>query len=320
MYTSDARQVMGLVSAVLGTEPLGATHLPFGHSSVSYDVALPGRSVIVRTNARPEVFAKTGHNLAILAGLGLPVPRLLAADLTKSRYHAAYLILDKIPGRDLRYELAGMTAAQMTRLAGRIVAFQRRVATLPPGAGFGWAPIGGRGPFPSWEGLIRSELRGRADRPEEDVVADLTARLERALPRFAPHFAGVRPGCFLDDVTIKNVIVQAGELQGLVDFDCVCYGTPCTWSASPRRAWSAMSDRAGRSMSRSCAAAGAWTTGTAGSSPPTRRCTPSTSCASSPPARPRSGPSGWSRLSGNGWRRWSNPYLPQRADTPALSS
>ncbi len=222
----DTRQVLELVSAVLGAEPLGAAHLPFGHSSVSYDVALPGRNVIVRTNARPEVFARTGHNLAILAGLGLPVPRLLAADLTKSRYPAAYLILDKIPGRDLRYELAGMTAAQMTRLAGWIVAFQRRVATLPPGAAFGWAPIGGRGPFPSWEGLIRSELRGRAGRPQEAAIADLTARLERALPRFAPHFAGVRPGCFLDDVTIKNVIVQAGELQGLIDFDCVCYGDP----------------------------------------------------------------------------------------------
>jgi aminoglycoside phosphotransferase (APT) family kinase protein len=221
----DARQVMGLVATALGAEPLAATHLPFGHSSVSYDVALPGRNVIVRTNARPEVFAKTGHNLAILAGLGLPVPRLLVADLTKSRYPAAYLILDKIPGRDLRYELAGMTAAQMTRLAGRIVAFQRRVATLPPGAGFGWAPIGERGPFPSWEGLIRSELRGRADLPG-DAAAELTARLERALPRFAPHFAGVRPGCFLDDVTIKNVIVQAGELRGLVDFDSVCYGDP----------------------------------------------------------------------------------------------
>ncbi len=63
----DARRVMELVSAVLGVAPLWATHLPFGAGNVSYDAALPGRSVIVRTNARPEVFAKTGHNLTILA-------------------------------------------------------------------------------------------------------------------------------------------------------------------------------------------------------------------------------------------------------------
>ena len=30
----------------------------------------------------------------------------------------------------------------------------------------------------------------------------------------------------LDDITTKNVIVSAGELQGFVDFDNVCYGDP----------------------------------------------------------------------------------------------
>jgi len=41
----------------------------------------------------------------------------------------------------------------------------------------------------------------------------------------------VPPTCFLDDITVKNVIVRSGELQGLVDFDCVCYGDPLLWLA-----------------------------------------------------------------------------------------
>ena len=39
----------------------------------------------------------------------------------------------------------------------------------------------------------------------------------------------VSPICFLDDITVKNVIVQNGALRGLVDFDCVCYGDPLYW-------------------------------------------------------------------------------------------
>lgn len=41
----------------------------------------------------------------------------------------------------------------------------------------------------------------------------------------------MRPVCFLDDITVKNVIVQNGELQVLIDFDCVCYGDPLYWLA-----------------------------------------------------------------------------------------
>lgn len=40
------------------------------------------------------------------------------------------------------------------------------------------------------------------------------------------YFDQVEPICFLDDLTIKNVIVSEGKLQGIVDFDWVCYGDP----------------------------------------------------------------------------------------------
>jgi len=36
----------------------------------------------------------------------------------------------------------------------------------------------------------------------------------------------IRPSCFLDDVTTKNVSVENGALTGVVDFDVVCHGDP----------------------------------------------------------------------------------------------
>ena len=215
--------VRDLVRDTLGEEPSAVTHQDFGHQSLTFDAALTGRRVIVRTNDDAHAYAKTAHNLATLAGLGLPVPRVLAADLTRSRVPFGWMILDKIPGRDLRDELPAMTEAQMTRLAAQIVGFQRRVMALPAGAGFGYAALGETGPFASLWDLLHEGEAATAGVTEPRLAALVQAR--------EAYFRQARPVCFLDDLTIKNVIVQGGELQGLVDFDFVCYGDPLFWLA-----------------------------------------------------------------------------------------
>jgi hypothetical protein len=40
------------------------------------------------------------------------------------------------------------------------------------------------------------------------------------------YLSEVRPVCFLDDLTTKNVMMCDGELSGVVDFDCVAFGDP----------------------------------------------------------------------------------------------
>lgn len=216
-----AEQVRALVRGALGEEAGAVTHQSFGHQSLTFDVALAGRSVIVRTNSNTEAFAATERNLATLAGLGLPVPRVLAADLTGEGLPFAWMILDKIPGQDLRYELGAMTKAQTTRLAEQIVGFQRRVMALPAGTGFGYAPLGETGPFASLWDLLHEGEAATVGVTEPRLAALVRAREE--------YFRQARPACFLDDITTKNVIVQGGELQGLVDFDLVCYGDPLFW-------------------------------------------------------------------------------------------
>jgi len=213
--------VRALVQGALGEEPVAVTHQDFGHQSVTFDVTLPSRSIIVRTNDDAKAFAATGRNLGRLAGLGLPVPRVLAADLTGECPPFGWMILEKIPGRDLRDELPAMSRAQMTRLAEQIVGFQKRVMGLPAGAGFGYAPLGEMGPFVSLWDLLHEGEAATAGVMEPRLAALVGAQED--------HFRQVTPTCFLDDLTIKNVIVQGGELQGLVDFDFVCYGDPLFW-------------------------------------------------------------------------------------------
>jgi len=216
-----ADAVRALVREALGEEARAVTHQQFGHKSLTFDVALAGRNVIVRTHRDAATFAGAAHNLETLAGLGLPVSRILAADLTGRRFPFGWMILEKIPGRDLRDELPAMSERQMTRLAEQIVGFQQRVMALPGGTGFGYAPFGGTGPFGSlWDFLHEGESATR-DVTEPRIGALIAAR--------EGDFRRAAPTCFLDDLTIKNVIVERGELRGLIDFDAVCYGDPLFW-------------------------------------------------------------------------------------------
>ena len=95
----DESQAKNLVEEELGEEPFSAVHQTFGHCSVTYEVVLPGRSVIVRMNRKAQTFATTAHNITVLAALGLPTPTVLAVDSSCSRVPFAYMILAKNPGQ-----------------------------------------------------------------------------------------------------------------------------------------------------------------------------------------------------------------------------
>jgi aminoglycoside phosphotransferase (APT) family kinase protein len=127
--------------------------LTTGQSSSEVFAAVLGkpqnRSVVVKVNHDPKTLAGLERNLLALAHLGLPVPAVLDSDLSLEQYPVAFVVLEHIPGTDLRYELASMTRAQMNVLAVQIVDFQRRVATLELGDGFGWRPLGEAGTFSS---------------------------------------------------------------------------------------------------------------------------------------------------------------------------
>jgi aminoglycoside phosphotransferase (APT) family kinase protein len=218
--TSDA-DALAVAAIVTGRAATTAVRQTFGHGSAVYRVDTGAGDVIVRMHTDPRVYAGTVANLDRLRALGLPVPTVLGTDTTRSRFPYAYVVTDTFPGRDLRFEVASMTDAQATRLAERIVSYERLVTTaLPAGDGFGFAPIGVRPPHRTWPDAIRADRDGVPD-------AVVSAALDRADARLRAR----SPTCFLDDLTIKNVIVSGGELRGVVDFDVVCYGDPMYWLA-----------------------------------------------------------------------------------------
>jgi hypothetical protein len=218
------------VEGALGVRPTAVERMPYGHINVTYTATLPdGRELIVRTNRDASAMRGVKHNLPILAGLGLPVPELLHAGET-------YLILAKIPGRDLGFELPSMDEAQMARVAEQVVGFQRAAMTLPLGQGYGWRPIGAVGRYPSWGAVIDHDLEKELMRSRDLLPEDAEPRLLRRADELRPYFDAVAPTPHLDDLTTKNVIVEDGVLRGIVDFDVICYGDTLYWLGLTRTA------------------------------------------------------------------------------------
>ncbi|MFE3187742.1 phosphotransferase family protein [Nocardia sp. NPDC059240] len=195
-------------------------------SSRTYRVIAGDATLVVKVNDDPTVLASAARNLRTLAGLGIPVPIVVAYDDTRRHVPGGLLVMSHIEGRDLRHELPTMTKSQMTALARTIVGFQRLAATLPAtGGGCGYVGIGECAER-NWLDIVRRPNHDRyADPLPTDAIA-LDRRVAAAIELASGYLTEVRPTCFLDDLTTKNVMVRDGELCGVVDFDCVAFGDP----------------------------------------------------------------------------------------------
>ena len=139
------------------------------------------------------------------------------------------MLLERLPGVDLGDAYPLLTAAQKRDLGRQMAGIQARVATLPPGRGFGFAHAEDDPALnPTWEDVLRASLRRSRERilTVGAVSPEHVDRVERRLPEFRDYLASITPTAFLDDATTKNVLIDAGRLSGIVDIDWICYGDP----------------------------------------------------------------------------------------------
>jgi Ser/Thr protein kinase RdoA (MazF antagonist) len=202
---------------------------PTGLAHYVYDVvAASGRRFVIRLY-RPgedEDCAHTVYWSKLLRPMGVPLPALLQAS---THAGSPYLILERLPGKDLGHVYDELGLDDKRAIAAEVVRIQGVVATLPAGKGFGFVPrCDGPFRFRSWGDVVQASLaRSRARIEKAGVVdADPVSRVARSAERFVRYFAAVRPTAFLDDTTTKNVIVSEGRMSGLVDVDVICFGDP----------------------------------------------------------------------------------------------
>lgn len=188
--------------------------MPYGHACETFSASIGSTLWTIKTSLEAGAFDYTASHFQMLASLDVPVPSGVTVGCLNDVHFLAYQAL---PGRDLGHELPTMSRPQMSALAERIVRIQRSVTQLPRGRGYGWTPVEVPGPFSTWLEVVERDSRSAPD--------EVKARIQEC----SGYFATLPATCFLDDITVKNVIVRDGELQGIVDLDFLCYGDPMYW-------------------------------------------------------------------------------------------
>lgn len=211
-------EARGLLRTALGLDAVALERQALtdsGNTVFRADLA-NGEAVAMRMSPRPATFRYTQRNLAALRELGLPVPTCRAEGATAT---GSFIVLDWLPGVDLAQALPALSARELAGIAATVHEVQRRVANLPQSRSYGWAPIGGNPAAGAW-----SEIFGpQATEPAADP---LLSKLQATRRSLEGYFATVRPVCFLDDLTTKNLLIEHGAVSGIIDLDFVCYGDP----------------------------------------------------------------------------------------------
>ncbi len=212
--------------------PLRVTRFPTGTSHFVYEaVSSDDRAVVVRASrgSQVEILRDALYWSQLLRPMGVPLPEVLHADDGMSRHPFPFMILERLPGRDLGQVVGDLSEDELSRLAGELARVQEIVTSLPPGKGFGFTPHRD-GPFPheSWAGVLTGQVaRSRRRLRAAGIVCErLADRVETALLDIGDYCADVPATPFLHDITTKNVIVEGGRLSGIVDVDDLCFGDP----------------------------------------------------------------------------------------------
>jgi Ser/Thr protein kinase RdoA (MazF antagonist) len=219
-----------LCERLFGSPVTTVARFPTGLANYVYDVVLKdGRNVVARI-AATENRRQIGGGIfwsGALRGIGVPLPALLFADAEAEPF--AYMVLERLPGTDLENIYDGLSSEQKRKLAERLTEIQGRVGRLPLGRGYGFVsrlddPVVHR----TWRSVLDATLARSYERVKAVPQVDVSRlrRIEAALDHEDAYLSAVVPTAFLDDITTKNVIMDAGGLSGIVDVDEICFGDP----------------------------------------------------------------------------------------------
>jgi aminoglycoside phosphotransferase len=219
--------VSSIVAERLSEKTISAERFPTGFQHFVFDVKTEtGKKIVVRI-ARPEhrhLLESAVFWSDLLKPKGVPLPEILATEFSTGH---PFLILERLPGKDLGEVYGQLSKSQKKILAGEMVRLQTIAATLPKAESFGYldsyeSVSGCR----TWLEVVLKYLDRSRERIKRAGLFDpeIVDRVEKAARNYEGYFLMIEPVAFFDDITTKNVIVEDGKLSGIVDVDWMCFG------------------------------------------------------------------------------------------------
>ncbi len=146
----NATIAKSIAAKVVGEMPIAVRQFTTGSHHYVFEAIFPSNSpVVVRIAAEHSRSAMIGASTLShrLRPLGVPLPKIIAEDLAAE---FAYIVLERLPGRDLR-DVIGHIDNEWTRaVAGRIVDAQNVVSHIPSAGRYGFAVEPQGAPYKRW--------------------------------------------------------------------------------------------------------------------------------------------------------------------------
>jgi aminoglycoside phosphotransferase (APT) family kinase protein len=221
--TPDEAVAARIVESTLGLHVTEVRRFPTGGSSYVFECTHSSGAVVARLARAGEPLDSTVGWHRRLEALGVPVPKLLG----HGDEPFPHLLLTRLAGSDLGEVVGSLSTDELAAIAADVADAQRRVGTLPPLPGYGYARSYEDDTLPpSWSGVLDRLLQRSRDRVTRTEAFDpaLIDLVASAIERRRPELDRIAPTPFLDDTTTRNVIVHEGALSGIVDYDYVASG------------------------------------------------------------------------------------------------
>lgn len=226
-----------LIRLATGAVPLRLIPIPTFPDTIVYEAELPTGAVILKAidpdGRDPDGIGLEAWMCETVAALGVPAPRVIMLDLSRSLLPASYFIMEKVSGQPL----STIPIAQQLPFFRHIGAYLRQIHTVPI-AQFGWLDEQHyrqhqtvRGSDPTWHAAVVKDI------PSSMTYFQATGALEpavihtieRILEVAAPVLQAVTTGQLMHgDVGELHVWVDAeqGCVTGFVDFGERSSGDP----------------------------------------------------------------------------------------------
>ena len=204
-------------------EPRDIARCTVGQGNYVYIAEFANRKAVVRCSKEAGAYKDTVYWLERLAGLDIPVPRILGKGIYEE---FEYLILSYLEGQDIGIVYQDLTAAEKLEIAREVVDIQNKVSALPmENIPEDW----------SWKTafvediLLRAKDRIRSNGCHFDP--EKAERLLKEAEKFEDYFTRIQPIAYLDDISTKNLLIHEGRLSGVIDIDWMGVGDKLTYVA-----------------------------------------------------------------------------------------
>ena len=227
MYISD-REIERIVFKSLGYLVNSITRFNSGDCHYVYDVKTDKKDIVIRFSSEDNFDYLKGAKywLNVLKQADIKVPEVLYINSNLKDYKYYFMIIERFSGCDIGYVYPDLSTNQKRDIACDLVSIQNKVAKVStskyPGKKF--LPTD-KLKAQNWYDYI-TDISDIAYKIEDKSLFDFGKiyEFERRALKYKDTLNNVTINAYLDDIAMKNVIVDRGNFTGVVDIDYLSYG------------------------------------------------------------------------------------------------